>query len=296
MGTSSSSTTSNEPPSWAKAGFQEAGQQAQNLYNSGVGGNTFMGSTVAPLSDTTMQGLNATVNAGANYDTSGSRPLFQGIGAGAGQVYNEASAPSSAQSNLTNFANGNYLDPASNPYYSSALKNALTSAGNQVQSQFSGAGRLGSAADTNALGNTLGNIAVNAANNQYNANLNTMLGANSAIDSANNANRATQLSALGAGQTAANSIASLDQQGFQNALTGANAITSAGQTIDSQSQKNLNDLVNQFYSLDNADWNRLGMFESALAGSAGNYGTQHTSASSSNPLAAVGAVGSLFGK
>lgn len=296
MGTSSSSTTSNQPPDWSKAGYQEAGKVAQDLYNSGSGGNTYMGSTVAPLSDTTMQGLNATVNAGANTDTSGTRPIYQGIGAGAGQVYNEASAPSSAQSNLTNFANGNYLDPASNPYYSQALRSALTTAGNQVQSQFSGAGRLGSAADTNALGNTLGNIAVNAANNQYNANLQTMLGANSQIDAANNANRSAQLGALGAGQTAANSIAGLDQQNFQNALTGANAITGAGQALDTQSQKNLNDLVNQFYSLDNQDWNRLGMFESALSGASGNYGTQHTSTSSSNPLAAVGAVGKLMGK
>jgi len=293
MGTSSSSTTNNEPPAWSKAGYQEAGQQAQNLYNSGAGGNVYMGSTVAPLSDTTMQGINATVNAGTNTDTSGTRPIYQGIGTGAGQVYNEASAPSSASSNLTNFANGNYLDPASNPYYSAALKSALTTAGNGVQSQFSGAGRLGSAADTNALGNTLGNIAVNAANNQYNQNVATMLGANSQIDAANNANRNMQLGALGAGQTAANSIAGLDQQNFQNSLTGAQAVNSAGQQLDTQSQKNLDDLVNQFYSLDNQDWNRLGMFESALSGASGNYGRQTTNTSSSNPLAAIGALGSL---
>jgi hypothetical protein len=240
-----------------------------------------------------MQGINATVNAGTNTDTSATRPIYQGIGAGAGQVYNEASAPSSASSNLTNFANGNYLDPASNPYYSAALKSALTTAGNGVQSQFSGAGRLGSAADTNALGNTLGNIAVNAANNQYNQNVATMLGANSQIDAANNANRNMQLGALGAGQTAANSIAGLDQQNFQNSLTGAQAVNSAGQQLDTQSQKNLDDLVNQFYSLDNQDWNRLGMFESALSGASGNYGRQTTNTSSSNPLAAIGALGSL---
>lgn len=289
MASTSSSKTTSEPPAWSKAGYQEAGQQAQNLYNSGVGGNTYMGSTVAPLSDTTMQGINATVNAGLNTDTSASRPLFQGIGAGAGAVYDAAGNPSSAESNLSNFANGSYLDPASNPYYASALRSALTSAGNGVQSQFSGAGRLGSAADTNALGTTLGNIAVNAANNQYNQNVNTMLGANQQIDAANTANANTQLGALGAGQTAANSIAGLDQNQFNNNLTGAQAVNSAGQQLDTQGQKNLNDQVNKFYSTDNADWNRLGMFESALSGASGNYGQQNSSTSSSNPAALAGA-------
>lgn len=296
MGTSSSSTSDSEPPAWSKAGFQEAGQQAQNLYNSGSGGNTYTGSTVADLSPTTMQGVNDLANAGANWDTSGSRPLFQGIGAGAGQVYDEASSPSSAQSNLSGFASGQYLDPASDPYYSAALRNSLTTAGNSVQSQFSGAGRLGSAADTNALGSTLGNIAVNAANQQYNQNVSNMFGANSAIDTANNANRTTQLGALGAGQTAAGSIAGLDQQNFQNSLTGASAVQQAGTALDTQSQKQLNDLVNQFYSLDNQDWSRLGMFEQALSGASGNYGRQTTQTSSSNPMGAIGGILSAIPK
>lgn len=288
MGSSSESKTTNSPPSWSAAGYKEAGQQAQNLYNSGVGGNVYQGSTVAPLSDTTMAGVNQLANAGANTDTSGSRPLFQGIGAGAGSVYDAAGQPSSASTNLSGMASGAYLDPANDPYYSQALKSALTTAGNGVQSQFSGAGRLGSGANTNALGNTLGNIAVNAASQQYNQNVANMLGANQQIDAAKQAGFGTQLGALGAGQTAANSIASLDQNQFQNNLTGAQAIQQAGSTLDTQNQKNLNDLVNLVTANDNADWSRLGMLESALAGASGNYGTQRTSTSSSNPLAAIG--------
>ncbi|MGN6772622.1 MAG: hypothetical protein ACTHJQ_22650 [Rhizobiaceae bacterium] len=296
MGSSSESKTTNSPPAWSAPGYKEAGQQAQNLYNSGTGGNTYQGSTVADLSGTTMQGVNALANAGANTDTSGSRPLFQGIGAGAGSVYDAAGQPSSAATNLSGMASGAYLDPANDPYYAQALKGALTTAGNGVQSQFSGAGRLGSAANTNALGTTLGNIAVNAASQQYNQNVANMLGANQQIDAAKQAGLGTQLGALGAGQNAATSIAGLDQNQFQNNLTGAQAIQQAGSTLDTQSQKQLNDLVNLFYANDNQDWNRLGMFEQALAGASGNYGTQTARTSSSNPLAAAGGLISAIPK
>jgi hypothetical protein len=296
MGSSSESKTTNSPPAWSAPGYKIAGQDATNLYQSGVGGNVFQGSTVAPLSDTTMQGVNQLANAGANTDTSGSRPLFQGIGAGAGSVYDAAGAPSSAQSNLSGMADGSMLDPANNPYYVQALGSALDTAGNKVQSQFSGVGRLGSGANTQVLGNTLGNIAVNAANTQYNQNVQNQLAANQQIDAAKQAGFGTQLGALGAGQTAANSIAGLDQNQFQNNLTGAQAVQQAGNTIDQQSQKNLNDLVNLFYANDNADWDRLGMFESALSGASGNYGTQNTRTSSSNPLAAAGVGLQALGK
>lgn len=296
MGSSSSSQTTSNPPSWSRPGYEEAGQAAQDLYNSGAGGNTFQGSTVAPLSDTTMGGVNALANAGANTNMSASRPLFQGLGAGAGDVYNAAGAPSSAASNLTGMANGSMLDPANDPYYSQALGNALHTAGNSVQSQFSGAGRLGSGADTNALGNTLGNIAVNAASQQYNQNVQNQLAANQQIDAARQAGFGTQLGALGAGQTAANSIAGLDQNQFNNNITGANAQLQAGNVLDTQNQRNLSDLVNLFYANDNQDWNRLGMFEQALSGASGNYGTQNSRTSSSNPMAAIGAGASLLGK
>lgn len=68
-------------------------------------------------------------------------------------------------------ASGQNLDPNSNPYYRQATHNAMQDASDMVQSQFSGAGRLGSAADTKVLTDRLGNIANQAAMNQYNTNL-----------------------------------------------------------------------------------------------------------------------------
>ena len=83
MASSSKSTTTNSPPAWASDAFKRAGADALKLYESGEGGNTYMGSTVAPLSGTTMQGVNQLANAGANWNTGQTRDLFGGIGSAA---------------------------------------------------------------------------------------------------------------------------------------------------------------------------------------------------------------------
>lgn len=296
MSSTTKTTTDNSPPEWTAKSYNQAGDEIDRLYNSGAGGNTYTGSTVAPLSDTTMAGINQLAQAGANWDTAGSRPLFQGIGAGAGSVYDAAGAPSASESNLTDYATGKYLDPATNPYFEPALQGQLDKTAAQIQSQFSGAGRYGSGANNAVLANELGGLRTNAFMDQFNQNVANQFGANQQIDAARNAGQGMQLGALGVGQTAANSIAGLDQQNFQNRLTGAGATAQAGSMLDTQSQKQLADDVNLFYALDNQDWNRLGMMEQALAGASGNYGTQNSTQRTSNPMGALGAVGSFMGK
>lgn len=280
MGTSTSTTQTSEPPAWAKPLFTQSASEAQNLYNAGVGGNVYQGSTVNPLSSTTMAGVNQLATAGANTNTAGTRPLFQGIGAA-------SVAPSYAESNLQNMANGSYLQNG-NPYFNAALQGQLNNTAADVQSQFSGAGRYGSGANTNALTTQLGNIRSNALMNQFNNDTSNMLSANSQLDAARNAG-------LNRALTTTSDMANQDQQQFQNALTGANATQQAGSVIDQFGQKQLNDVISKFNQNDNAPWSRLGLLQAAASGSAGNYGTQHGTSESSNPMAALGAVGSLFG-
>jgi hypothetical protein len=280
MGSSTSSTQTSSPPSWAEPLFKQSATEAQNLYNSGAGGNTFTGPTVADLSGTTMSGVNQLAQAGANTDTSGTRPLFEGIGAA-------STAPSYAEQNLQGMANGSYLQNG-NPYFNDALRGQLDQTAAQVQSQFSGAGRYGSGANTGTLTQQLGNIRSSALSDQFNRDSQNMLTANSQLDSSRNAGLDRALSAT-------NALSGQDQQQFQNALTGANATLQAGGLLDTQAQKQLSDLVSNWYAQDNQDWTRLGLLQSAAAGAAGNYGTQTGNSSSSNPMAALGAVGSLFG-
>ncbi len=271
MGTSTSSTQTSKPPAWAEPLFTQSAKEAGNLYNSGAGGNTYSGSTVAGLSDPTMGGINSLNTAGANTNTAGTKPLLQGIGAA-------ATGPSYAEQNLSGLASGQ-----DNPYFEQALQGQLGKTAAQVQSQFSGAGRYGSAADTGALTDSLGNIRSTAMSNQWNQNIQNQLAANGQMDSAKQAG-------LGLGLSATNALGAQDQQQFQNALTGAGAQLQAGGLLDTQAQKQLSDQVSQWYSADNQDWTRLGLLQQAAAGSAGDYGTQTGHSSSSNPLGALGAI------
>lgn len=358
-GQTSTTKTENSPPKWAKPLFKQSAQEAQNLYNSGSGGHTYTGSTVAPLSDTTVSGLNQLVSAGQNYDTSGTRPIFQQLGAGAvsnpnipalqgvaggvgdiasgntgitnadqyQSVFDRAGQPTAASQYLTGMASGDNL--LANPYFEDALQGQLDKTADRVQSLFSGAGRYGSGANTEALANELGNIRSNALFNQYNQDVANQLAATGMIDSANNAAAGTQLNAasglsgvqnqnignrlagaglqgnllsnagnlyqsgIGQGLDAAGAMAGLDQQNFENRLAGAGATLQAGGALDTQAQKQLSDFVNAWTQADNEDWNRLGLLQSAAAGSAGQYGTQ--TSRTSQPFNPLPAIGSFFG-
>lgn len=280
MSSTTKSTQESKPPAWAQPLFTQSATEAKNLYNSGSGGNTYTGPTVSGLSGTTMNGVNQLATAGANTNTAGTRPLYQGIGAA-------STGPSYAEQNLGDMANGSYLQNG-NPYFNDALRGQLDSTAAQVQSQFSGAGRYGSGANTGVLTNQLGNIRSSALSDQFNRDSQNMLTANGQMDASRNAGLDRALGAT-------NAMSNQDQQQFQNALTGAGATLQAGGLLDTQAQKQLNDVVGQFYAQDNQDWNRLGMLQAAAAGAAGNYGTQTGTSSSSNPLGALGAVGGLFG-
>lgn len=276
MSTSTHSEQTNSPPAWAEPLFRQSATEAQNLYNSGVGGNTYTGPTVADLSSTTMSGINSLAQTGANTNTAGTRPLYQGIGA-------SAVGPSYSEQNLGQIAAGQ-----DNPYFEQALQGQLDKTASQVQSQFSGAGRYGSGANVGALTDSLGNIRSSALSNQWNQNIQNQLAANGQMDAAKQAG-------LGLGLQATNAMSAQDQQQFQNALTGANAQLQAGGLLDQQAQRQLSDQIAQWYNQDNQDWTRLGLLQQAASGAAANYGTQTGSSSSSNPAGVLGAAAGLFG-
>jgi len=277
MGTTSKTTTESKPPAWAQPLFTQSASEAQNLYNSGAGGNVYQGSTVAPLSDTTMYGINALSQAGNNSDTSSpTRPLYQGIGAA-------SVAPSYSEQNLNNMANGSYLE-SGNPYYMQNLQSNIDRSNALLRSQFSGMGRYGSNANQDVIDRNTKNMLFQGLENDWNRNQQNMLTANSYMDQARNQglNRALDVT---------NQLYGQNQNDFSNAITGANAINSAGGMLDAQAQKNLADEVNKYYALDNADWNRLGMLQQAAAGAAGNYGTQNSTQRTSG----LGGLGSILG-
>lgn len=296
MGKGTTTTkTENSPPKWSEGLFKQSAVEGSHLFNSGVGGNTYTGSTVAPLSGTTMQGVNQLAQAGANTNTSGTRPIYQGIGQAAVSdpfvnmltgVAGDAQAPTSAAQNLSGYASGEYLKGEGNPFYRERLDREIADSNALINSQFSGAGRYGSpGAHQGVIADNTSNMLFRGLEEDFNRQTQNQFNAVGMIDAANQGalglqgNLLSQAAGLrGQGldraQTAANSMAGLDQKQFENRLTGAGATLQAGGMMDQQAQRQLADEVAKFYALDNQDWTRLGLLQSAAAGSAGNYGTQ----------------------
>lgn len=264
MGGKSSTTTAkteNKPPKWAQPLFEQSAGEATKLYNSGAGGNVYQGQTVAGLGSNTQAGIGNVMSGGADY----------------GNLLSQAGQPTSAKTNLSGMASGQNL--MSNPYFNDALQGQLDSTAAQVQSQFSGSGRYGSGANTGVLASSLGNIRAGALSNQYNQDVGNMLTANSMIDNSNAQSLAGQ---LGVDQA---------QQGRAQAQIGA------GQLQDQNQQAQLTADMARFYETDMQPWTRLGLLQSAAAGSAGNYGTSaQQQTTPGNPLSTVGGIGSLLFK
>lgn len=271
MGSSTTKqTTENKPPEWARPLFEQSASVAQNLYNSGSGGNVYQGQRVADLSGTTQGGITGVSNAAAAWDMPGY-----------GNMLAQAQQPTSAQTNLADMASGKNL--LANPFFEDALRGQLDKTAAQVQSQFSGSGRYGSGANNAVLTGELGNIRSNALYNQFNADTQNMLAANNMIDNSRAQNFATQLG--------------IGNQAFQNQLAGASAQIGAGQVIDQNAQDKADAAMNKWNEEDMRDWTRLGLLQAAASGSAGNYGTAVTTAKQpGNPLGIIGGVGSALTK
>lgn len=244
-----------------------------------------MGSTVAPQSSTTLSGINQLANAGANYRTDQTRPLYQQIGAA-------SVGPSAASNYLTGYASGDYLNGEGNPFYRQLLDKNIADANSMIRSQFSGMGRTGgtgSGGEYQAVANNTSNMLLQGLNEDFNRQQANQFNAVNMLDAQRNAGLDRALQSTGA-------MTNLDQQQFQNRLTGAGATLQAGGMLDSQAQKQLSDQINAWYAKDNEPWTRLGLLQSAAAGAAGPYGTQVATTRQSPGLGSIlGGVGSLFG-
>lgn len=277
MSKTSKTTQENKPPEWAAPLFKKAGDEAGKIYDSGAGGQTYQGSTVSPLSKTTMGGVNQLAQAGQSWDTSGTRPLYQGLGEQA--VSQNAGA-------LDDYASGKFLNGEGNPFYRQRLEKEIGDSNSLIRSQFSGSGRYGGVANQNVIADNTSNMLLSGLEDDYNR------------------QQANQFSAMGLqGQALdratgiVDKMSGQDQQQFTNRLTGAGATLQAGGILDQQAQKQLSDQVAKWYANDNQDWTRLGMLTSAAAGAAGPYGNQV--ATSRQPVGIGGilsGLGGLMGK
>lgn len=172
-----------------------------------------------------------------------------------------------ASGTLKDMASGSYLEDG-NPYFNDMLGNQLDKTASLINSKFSGSGRYGSGANNAVLGTELGNVATDALYRQHNQDVQNMFGANTALGNIS-----------------------------QQQLAGEQAVIGAGQLEDAAKQRQLTADFTKWQSEDMKDWNRLGLLQTAAAGSAGNYGTNTQTVSQPfNPMSALGGIGSLATK
>ena len=151
--TNVTTTTSSEPSEFVKPYVTEAFDQAQNLFQSSVP-NYFPSQTYTGFAPETDAALQLATNRALN------NPLL-----------------ASSQNEINSILQGDYLSPTSNPY-SQALYNQMAGdVTSGVQSQFSKAGRLGSAANQEVLASELGKISNQVYGDQYNRERANMMGA-----------------------------------------------------------------------------------------------------------------------
>ena len=137
-------TTSSEPSEFVKPYVTEAFDQAQNMFQS-ASPNYYPNQTYTNFSPQTETALQLAQTRALN------NPLLN-----------------SSQNEINSILQGDYLSPTTNPY-SQALYNQMAGdVTSGVQSQFSKAGRLGSAANQEVLAGELGDLANQVYGNQYN--------------------------------------------------------------------------------------------------------------------------------
>lgn len=253
-GSSKQTTQTNSQP-WADAqpALKQSIGAAQNLYNSGVGGQTYTGSTVVPFDINTTNAIGQGAQNG--YANSGGRGLsgqYQGVIDNGG--YNPAQLDAL---NNTRATADSTFNVDNNPAFQSVLKQATDSATNAVNGNASAAGRYGSGANQSLLATNVGNVAGQLTNTEYNNWQNRKDAANSNL--------------FNMGQTGFGNMGAA-YQGMQAPLTD---IGKLGGMLEDQANRTMQDKLRIFDSQQQAPWDNLSRLN-AIASGAGQLGSTST--------------------
>lgn len=255
------SKSSNEPPAYIQPYLKEGIANLAGLYNASEqkAPAYYPGSTVAPLSATTNQALQATVNRATN-----GSPLVKG-----------------AQGLATDTVYGKFLSPDSNQYFAGAVDAALKPQTEQfmstilpgITSAFEGSSRTGSGLHQAAVDRAVTNLTrsqADARTKAYSDNYNTERGRQ--VDAMNNAP----------------SLAGSD-------YTDLGMLAQAGSAYDTFAQRNLDADIARYNYNQNKDWNYTARYLAMLNGGYPGGETSGTSSSFGYTPQQSGGAGSILG-
>lgn len=230
-------TSTVNPPAYAAPYLAYGANEAQRLYSTGGGLNYYPEETLAGFSPEQQMAMNLQTNRAL----SGSPLQREG------------------QNQALNTLRGNFLNPTTNPYFQQAVLNPITQ---NVQSQFSRAGRLGSGANQDVLARSLATPLMQNYENE----------------------RARQNQMIGVSQDLAQS----DYADYAN-------LAKVGAMRQDQAQKQIMSNMDRYNFLQSAPTQNLNQFLGQVGKAAGGYNSQ-TTPMVSNPLnQTLGTVGNILG-
>jgi hypothetical protein len=279
-GKSSTSTTTNEPPKWAKGLFTESAADAQKLYNSKKGFNVYQGDRVANMN-------NAQDEALANLGGADNRAYSAYYGANDFEnLKDQMGVGSYAERNLGSIARGDSL--MGDPLFQEMLDAQSAKIGDQANFAASAAGRYGSGMHTGVLAQNVGDFRRQAVLDNYSQERQRQLQANQMLDS-------SRFQRMGMAGDFAQARAAAEQNRLNAINQGAQTSLTAGTMRQQQAQAELDAQMQRWKEADMIDWTRLGALQAAAQGAAGPYGmSTQTQTQPFNPMGILGAIGGMF--
>jgi hypothetical protein len=231
------STQTNSPWSGAQPFILAGMNKAKSLLNQNRGFNAPNFQTYVPFSSQTQQSLGQIGQLARH-----GNPL-------AGQSMD---AISGILSGDINKKYNQLFSQAGNPYFEQAVQGQSNKIAADVQRQFGGLGRIGSAADTGALTQQIGDFRSQALANQWNQNI------------ANQRGILTDQSSARLGAVAAAPGA------YQQQYLPAERLGQVGLAWEDLAKRKLQAKLDKFNTNQQAPWNRLGAYTGAISGGGGN--------------------------
>jgi hypothetical protein len=270
-GSKTQTTTQNSQP-WAGAvpGLQTAMSGALNQYNQGMP-EYYHGSTVAGMNGQQMAGIN-------------------GIKSGAGMAGQLAQTGTNALNGIINGKTDvsgfdQFKSGQPNPYLGDLYSQGARGVTDDVNAQFSKAGRYGSGAQTNVLSRNLGDMWTNLAAPAYENDRNRALSAANSVAGYSAGDRALNLNA-------ANSLGGM----YDLSQAGNKDMLGVGQLLQEQRQKELDDQVsrwnyNQNAPRANVEWlNNIASQQGGLGSTSTGTGANPNHRSASDNLMGLGST------
>ncbi len=292
MATTTTQAT-NVPWAGAQPYIKKGMATAQNLLNSQSGFKAPTFDTWTPMSSQTQAGLGSIWDQaqGGNPLAGQSEGALSGILSGAtNDKYNQLYDKAGALGNGMDAKYNQLYSQTDNPHFASALQNQADLIGNDVQRQFSGLGRTGSAADSGALVDQIGKVRTQALSDNWNQNIANQRGILGDQGQNRNAMIGNQQGILGQQQQGQLGAVAAAPGAYDQRFLPGRAMGQVGSAYDDLATRQLQAKVDKFNTNQNASWNRLNAYNAAIGVS--SQGTGQTTSTVTKPFDWLGAAAS----